>query len=183
MKRLFTMLLSGLVFFACQTEGPQGLDGFDGADGVDGVNGEEAYVFEYELNFTSPEYSALLELPTNFTMLDSDVMLVYLLWETTDNGTEVWRPVPQTLFFSDGILNYNFDFTKYDATVFLDGTVNLDILDVNLTDNWIAKIVVVPGQFTNGRSIVDLSDYDEVKEYYNLPLTELSTEHYVSRPE
>lgn len=178
MKKLFTVLLSSIVLFSC--EGPQGIPG---TDGQDGLNGEEAYVFEYSLSFTSPDYVALLELPSDFTLLDSDVMLAYLLWDILDDGTEIWRSVPQSLFITDGILHYNFDFTKYDATLFLDGTIDLDGLGADYTDNWIARIVVVPGLFENGRSVVDISDYHAVIDYYNLSEPSLTTEDYVTRPE
>lgn len=184
MKNLLTFFIPILVLFAC--EGPQGISGIDGQDGQDGqhgLDGEEAYVFEYDVDFTSPDYSALLELPSSFTMLDSDVILVYLLWEVLSDGTEVWRAAPQSLFFSDGILHYNYDFTKFDATIFLDGTVNLNELDATYTDDWIVRIVVVPGQFNNGRSTVDLSDYEAVIDYYNLSEPDLSTDNYRARPE
>lgn len=181
MKKLYTLLLlSGIFFIGCESPipGPAGRDGYDGHDGIDGVNGEESFVFEYELSFTAPEYSALLNLPNTFTMLESDVMLVYFLWKVTDDGTEIWRALPQTLFFTDGILHYNYDFTRFDATVFLDGTVNLDGLGAIYTDNWIARVVVVPAQFS-GR--IDYSDYDAVKEAFNLSESKLATSRYLSR--
>lgn len=183
MKKLKTFIFVASIFlFGC--EGPPGFDGLpgrDGLDGIDGVNGEESFVFEYEFSFTAPDYSILLNLPTDFTMLDSDVMLVYLLWEVKD-GNEIWRAVPQTLYFADGILSYNFDFTKFDANVFLDGTVNLNGLGAAYTDNWVARVVVVPGQFVSGRTVIDYSDYNQVKDYFNLSPSKLATEAYKSRP-
>jgi len=160
-----------------------GCDSDDGVPGPPGADGEESYVFEYEFSFIAPEYSVLLNLPNNFTMLDSDVMLVYLLWEIMDDGTEIWRLLPQTLYLTDGIVSYNYDFTKFDASVFMDGTVDLDGLGANFTDNWIARVVVVPGQFT-GRSTIDYSDYDAVKELYGLSDSTLatSTTEYPKRP-
>ncbi|WP_420316155.1 hypothetical protein [Ekhidna sp.] len=177
MKRLYTLLLSGLVLFGCQ--GPIGPRGFDGRDGIDGINGEEGYVFEYQFSFTAPDYSQLLLLPNDFEMRDSDVMLVYFLWEITEENVEVWRALPQTLYFSDGLLAYNYDFTKFDANVFLDGTVNLNGLGADLTDNWIARVVVVPAQFS-GR--IDYSNYEEVKAYFDLSPSILATKNYPSRP-
>ncbi|MFK7951295.1 MAG: hypothetical protein AB8B73_00490 [Ekhidna sp.] len=177
MKKLYTLLLLGTIFLiGCETPvpGPAGRDGFDGLDGLDG---EESFVFDYQLSFTAPDYSALLELPNTFTMLDSDVMLVYFLWNEED---EIWRLLPQTLFFDDGMLHYNYDFTKFDATVFLDGTVDLNGLGADWTDNWIARVVVVPGQF-GGR--IDYSDYNSVKELYNLPELKLASTGYRERPE
>ena len=159
--------------------GPPGRDGLDGLDGLDG---EEAFVFEYEFDFTFPEYSVLLDLPSDFTMLDSDVMLAYLLWDVAEDGTEVWRALPQSLYFQDGILEYNYDFTKFDASIFLDGTVNLDGLGADLTDGWIARLVVVPGQFS-GRTVIDYNDYNQVKELYKLPSSKLVSKDYPKRPQ
>jgi hypothetical protein len=185
MKKLYTLVfLCGIFLISCETPipGPPGNTGRDGRDGIDGLNGEESFVFEYEFSFTAPEYSILLNLPNTFTMLDSDVMLVYFLWEITDNDTEVWRALPQSLFFTDGILHYNYDFTKFDATVFLDGTVDLDGLGADYTDNWIARVVVVPGQFAD-RTELDYSNYDAVKAHFNLSNSKLASSEYQSKPE
>ncbi len=179
MKKLFLLAFVSVVISSCE-QGPQGPPGRDGFDGIDGLNGEEAYVFEYQFDFTAPEYSALLELPNDFNMLDSDVMLAYLLWEVTEDGTEIWRALPQSLYFQDGILEYNYDFTKFDASIFLDGTVNLNGLGADLTDNWIARLVVVPGLFS-GRSVIDFSNYDEVREFYQLPASTLASPSYTKR--
>ncbi len=183
MKRLNILLitvaigLSGCYYDG--TRGPRGYDGRDGLDGIDGVDGEESYVFEYEFSFTAPDYSVILNLPNDFNMLDSDVALVYFLWEVTNDGVEVWRALPQTLYFSDGVLKYNYDFTKFDVSVFLDGTVNFDGLGANTTDNWIARVVVVPGQFA-GR--IDYSDYNAVKDFFEFSESKLATKNYQTRP-
>lgn len=181
MKRLYILLmivamgLSGCYY----NDGARGPRGYDGRDGIDGVDGEESFVFEYEFSFTAPDYSVILNLPNTFTMLDSDVALVYFLWEVTNDGVEVWRALPQTLYFNDGTLVYNYDFTKFDVSVFLDGTVNFDGLGANSTDNWIARVVVVPGQFA-GR--IDYSDYEAVKEHFNLSPSKLASVNYQKRP-
>lgn len=181
MKKLYTLLaLLMLGLSGCYYDDPRGPRGYDGRDGIDGVDGEESYVFEYEFSFTAPDYSVLLNLPNDFTMLDSDVALVYFLWEVKNDGVEVWRALPQTLYFSDGVLVYNYDFTKFDVSVFLDGTVNLDGLGANTTDNWIARVVVVPGQFS-GR--IDYSDYEAVKTYFELSPSKLANKNYQSRPQ
>lgn len=179
MKRLYILFFIALFgLSSCyHGEGPRGPRGYDGRDGIDGLNGEESFVFEYEFSLTAPDYSQLLLLPDDFTMLDSDVMLVYFLWGVED-GVEIWRSLPQTLYFTDGMLAYNYDFTKFDARVFLDGTVNLDGLGADLTDNWIARVVVVPAQFS-GR--IDYSDYNTVKEYFNLSESKLATDQYPKR--
>ncbi|MEO9872074.1 hypothetical protein [Ekhidna sp.] len=178
MKRLYILLLIiGIVSVSCN-QGPPGPEGIPGRDGIDGVNGDEGFTFEYELSFTAPDYSVTLNIPRDFTVLDSDVMLVYFLWGVTDDGAEVWRALPQTLYFTDGVLAYNYDFTKFDANVFLDGTVDLDGLGADLTDNWIARVVVVPAQFS-GR--IDYSDYNAVKDYFDLSPSKLATKNYKKR--
>lgn len=182
MKNLYLLLLSGIALFSCEvSSGPPGIPGRDGLDGLDGLNGEEAFVFEYELSFTAPDYNVLLNLPDDFALLDSDVMLIYFLWEV-DNDVEVWRALPQTLFFQEGILQYNYDFTKFDATVFLEGTINLDLLGSAYTDNWIARVVVVPGQFS-GRTGIDYADYNQVKELFDLSPSRLVNGQYPTRPQ
>lgn len=182
MKRYYILLLLiGTLLSSCDYYEAPGPVGPPGRDGIDGLDGEEAYVFEYEFSFTAPDYSILLNLPDDFTMLDSDVVMVYLLWEIRD-GVEIWRALPQTLYLADGLIHYNYDFTKYDAIVFMDGSVNLDVLGADFTDNWIARVVVIPGAFSGGRAGSDFSDYDEVKELLNLSPSKLATEDYLTRP-
>lgn len=178
-KLLFLFTIISISLASCGREGPPGIPG---RDGLDGLNGTEGFTFEYEFSFTAPDYAMLLNLPDDFVMLDSDVMLVYFLWEVEEDGTEIWRQIPQTLYFTDGLLEYNFDFTKFDANVFLDGTVNLDGLGAIYTDNWIARIVVIPAQFA-GRTAIDYSNYDEVKAHFNLSNSSLVTREYAKRPE
>lgn len=177
---VFTLVLQG-----CYVEnpGPQGPRGYDGLNGIDGQDGEEAFVFEYQFDFAHPDYRQLLVLPSTFQMLDSDVVLVYFLWEVTNEGTEVWRQIPQNLFTSEGTLQYNYDFTKFDVSVYMQATFPLQLVTSNFLDNWIARVVVVPGQFSGGRTTapVDYSDYNAVKSYYGLKDTEISTRDYQKR--
>jgi hypothetical protein len=184
MKKLIYSAFVAMLFISQSCvgpEGPPGPQGFDGYDGVDGKDGEEAYVFEFVFDFESPDYGVLLEYPDGFTALDSDVVLVYLLWDTLDDGTEVWRLLPQSMITDFGFLQYNFDFTKFDARVFLDSDFNLDNLGSPFLDNWLARVVVVPGQFS-GR--MDYTDYDAVKETFNLPDKEIPAGYVISeRPE
>ena len=183
MKKAYIFYLAVLLSLSsCYLgDGPRGPSGYDGRDGIDGIDGEESYVFEYEFSFTAPDYSQLLLLPDHFTMLDSDVALVYFLWEVTDDGLEVWRALPQTFHFDDGALVYNYDFTKFDISVFLDGNTNFDNLGAVYTDNWIARVVVVPGQFS-GRSQIDYSNYNEVKQHFKLSDSKLANQTYLKKP-
>lgn len=180
-----TTLLSTIVLLfaavSCNIEGVEGPPGIPGRDGLDGLDGEEAYVFEYSADFVAPDYSALFELPGDFVMLESDVALVYLLWEVLDDGTEIWRPLPISLFTADGLVQYSFDHSIFDVSVFLDAEFPLGFLTPNLTDNWIVRVVVVPGLFgTNGRYIapVNYEDYDAVREHYELSPTGMAEPGY-----
>ncbi len=183
MKKLIYSAFALILLFAQSCvgpEGPPGPQGFDGFDGADGADGQEAFVFEYVLDFETPDYSVLLEYPNGFTALDSDVVLVYMLWDK-DGDTEIWRMLPQSMITEFGFLQYNFDFTKFDTRLFLDADFNLDNLGSQFLDNWLARVVVVPGQFT-GR--MDYSDYNAVKEMFNLPDKEIPSGYVISaRPE
>ncbi len=181
MKNLFnfifaiSIVLLGSCTFNGQdgAPGPRGPQGPAGQDGQDGMDGQEAFVFEYvDLTFSaSNDYSLLLEFPDNFQMLESDVVLVYFLYsDPAADETDLWRLLPQTEFTDHGTLIYNYDFTMFDVVLFLDSDFDLNLLGANFTDNWIARVVVVPGQFQNGRteSSVDFKDYNAVMEHYNL---------------
>lgn len=131
--------------------GPRGPEGPEGPAGPQGEPGESSYIFEFEnLNFTSPDYEIYLDYPNDFEGLASDVALVYLLWGVENiDGTdvEIWRQLPQTLLLDAGQLIYNYDFTLNDVRLFLDATFPLDNLTAVDTDEWVARVVVVPGNF------------------------------------
>ncbi len=161
---------------SCYTDtviGPSGPVGPQGPTGPTGADGQSGFVFEWEnVNFTAPNYEVILPFPDNFEGLNSDVSIVYLLWDSYTNANnevvEVWRQLSQTILRPEGALIYNADFSKYDARVFLDAQFSLDQLTADATDNWIVRVVVVPGDFWNsGR--VDFSDYNQVEEMLGLP--------------
>ena len=127
-----------------------------------------------EVSFTAPDYEVFLSYTDDFEGLESDVALVYMLWDvqTDSNGDplEIWRQVPQTVLTPSGLLQYNFDFSMVDVHLFLDAEFNLNTLTAVDTDDWVVRVVVVPGDFwTSGRSSVDHSDYDAVIKHYGLP--------------
>lgn len=173
-KSIIIILFAGLS--SCIEEvGPAGPQG---PQGPEGPQGESGYVFEYEeINFTAPDYEVFLPYPDDFESLTSDVALVYLLWDVVDvDGvdTEIWRQIPQTLMADAGILQYNFDFTTGDVRLFMEADFDMSLLGAIDTDNWVARVVIVPGDFWDSSRIAagELS-YEEVKEMLGLP--ELST--------
>lgn len=168
MKRILSFIsVFALLFMAC--EGPQGPPGFDGFDGRDGIDGQDGVgvppAYEIILDFIPEDNYEWIE-PYGFEVLPTEVTLVYIRWETLEDGTEVWRQLPQNFIFDDGsILTYNFDFTQTDVRFFLDGNANFDTLDSSFTLEQVFRVVVVPA--TNvGRT--DLSDLNNVMTIYGI---------------
>lgn len=159
MKRLlpfFTVL--ALIFTSC--EGPQGPPGFDGLDGLDGLDGEiiASSAFEIVIDFNTANDFEYIE-AYGFNVLPSDVTLVYILWDTI-NGQDIWRLMPQTVYFDDDTnLVYNFDFTQDDVRFFLDGTTDFSTLDDVWTQDQVFRVVVVPADNVDG---IDVSDINAV---------------------
>ncbi|TJY33908.1 hypothetical protein [Pontimicrobium aquaticum] len=154
MKRLLPLLTVFTVLFtAC--EGPQGPPGFDGLDGLDGeIIASSA--FEIEVDFNSANNFEHIE-AYGFEVLPSDVTLVYILW-TTDNGQDIWRLTPQTVYFNDNNnLVYNFDFTQDDVRLFLDGTTDFNTLDSDWTQDQVFRVVVVPADNIDGIDVNDIN--------------------------
>jgi len=178
MKLAANFILLFLIVFlsSCYTDsviGPQGQAGPQGPVGPQGAQGESGFVFEQtNVSFTAPDYEFILAYPENFEGFDSDVAVAYLLWGTYTNANdevvEVWRQLTQTVLTEQGTLLYNFDFSKYDSRIFLEANFPRENLTVDYTDDWIVRVVVVPGSFwDSGR--VDFSDYNEVEELLGLP--------------
>lgn len=117
-------------------------------------------VFEVTRSFSpGNDYSSLITL--NPAIYDSDVVLVYLLWDV-DGGNPIWRLMPQTVQLAEGDLQYNYDFTPYDVNLFLSSAdFDLGILGSQWTQNQTFRIVIVPGYFSK---TVDVTNYKEVME-------------------
>ena len=172
MKKLHYIYLL-MVFFAassCGRDGAPGPQGLPGLPGPPGYDGESAFLFEYDFDFNQAnDWYERIFYPEDFPVYPEDMVLVYLLWESTEEYGDVWRLMPQTIMMEFGILQYNFDFSQNDISLFLDADFPLDKLGPLYTQGWM-RIVVVPGQEINSRhALPDLSDYDAVKEAYGLP--------------
>ncbi|GHB35839.1 hypothetical protein [Mongoliitalea lutea] len=141
--------------------GPPGLPGPQGAQGQPGIN-ILAEVFEVEnVNFTSAnEFREVFEFTR--AIEPSDKIASFILWQI-DNGVDIWRPLPQTVFLPSGIMLYNFDFTRFDFSFFLEANFPLNQAPTDFTRNQIFRIVVIPADFTNAR--LDFSDYNALMEF------------------
>ena len=169
MKKFSLLSILSLVVIMASCEGPAGPPGppgFDGLDGLDGIN-ILGKVLEIEGSFTAEdEYALFYEFPQTVEVFESDIVLVYILWEQIeDNGEffDVWRLLPQTRLLNQGILQYNFDHTFFDVSVFLEGDFDLSTLGPGDTDNQIFRIAIMPAEFGLDESF-DPTDMDAVLE-------------------
>jgi hypothetical protein len=99
----------------------------------------------------------------------SDMILVYRLHDVV-NGEDVWRLMPQTYFFPNGgELDYNFDFTRFDVSLFMDANFDMNTLPSAWTQNQTFRIVIVPGYFSGKTSSkVDFKNYNATLKAYNI---------------
>lgn len=172
MKKILTLLVLLIVLGFQSCTGPAGPPGFNGVDGVS----VEAEVFEVTRSF-SPQgnYESLVVL--NPPIFPSDVVLVYILWDV-DNGTPIWRLMPQTVQLDQGDLIYNYDFTRFDVNFFLSSAdFSLNILGPQWTNNQTFRIVLIPGYFANAR--INYQDYENTM--LMLGLTETDVQPIESR--
>ena len=120
-----------------------------------------AEVFEYSnVDFLPNNYSVLLEYP--HPIFTSDMVLVYRLSDITNQGDDIWKPLPETFYFDDGTLDfrYDFNFTQFDAEVYMDG-FDLAGLSSSVRLNQVLRVVVIPA-FLGKTNSVDLNDYNAV---------------------
>lgn len=148
MKLISYLILTFAALFVMSCEGDPGPQGPPGGLLVSSA-------FEIEIDFNASNGYSDVE-AYGFNVFPSDVTLVYILWDTV-NGQDIWRLLPQTVEFTNGTLIYNFDFTQSDVSFFLDGTVNLDTLGPEWTQNQVFRVVVVPADNIDGLDISNLS--------------------------
>ena len=172
MKKIASFIFIVAVFTFISCEGPMGPPGIPGEDG----NTLLGTVFEMQGDFKpSNNYELYFDFPQNFEIYETDVVLVYILWEVANvNGkqTDVWRLLPQTVLLNDGVLQYNFDYTVVDVKIFLEGTTDFNNLLPAETNNQIFRIAVLPADFMAKKSI-NINDYNSLKSLPGLKLNEL----------
>ena len=149
MKKL-SLILAVLVMVSCQ-----GDPGPVGPEGPQGPSGPVGQAFEVEANFSeSNNYTQFFEIPSSIEVLESDIVAVYLLWEVDENtGNDVWQPLPVSVFFDDGELQYAFDHTFVDVRLFLTGDINLGTVGDSYTQNQIFRVAVLPVDYVEANKI------------------------------
>lgn len=120
------------------------------------VNTPRTEVFEVTTSFSSSNnFSSLVVFDP--PIFNSDSVLIYHLYDVV-NGQDVWKLMPQTYYFNDGgSLNYNFDYTKFDAKIYLSANFNLKTLDASWTKNQTFRIVIVPNGYAKTMNKNDIN--------------------------
>lgn len=159
MKKLLLPLFI-LPFISC--EGPQGIDGIDGKDGL------IAEVFELKnVDFVNdPEKGYMIYQSLSPELYPGDVLLVYRLSGTIDSKTPIWQQIPRTIYFvgSTNELDYDFDFSVKDYSIYAKGNYNLSTTPAYLNDQTF-RIVIVPGELSKN---INSKDYISVMSDLNL---------------
>ncbi|MCZ8228218.1 hypothetical protein [Flavobacterium sp.] len=144
-----------------------GLVAFSGCTNEDNVDSDTiAEVFELKnVNF---DYNATdgynIYRSLNPKIFSSDVILIYRMIGTIDSSTPVWQQIPRTLYTTQGELDYDFDFSKEDFTIYAGGNYNL-ALTPQFLNNQTFRIVIVPGYFSK---TLDTNNYISVMKALNL---------------
>jgi len=162
MKKIITVLAIIGMFSLQGCVGPEGIPGQNGQDGL------IAEVFELRnvnfVNSTAIGYNIYQKFTPN--IYASDVVLIYRLSGTLNSGAPIWQLIPRTLFLTQGELDYDFDFTKEDFTIYAGGNYSLSLTPQYL-NNQTFRIVIVPGSFSaslNKSSYADVIATLNIKE-------------------
>ena len=182
MKKLgltFGMILS-LILVSCEgPSGPPGPPGFDGEDGIN-ILGQ---VYDIERTFspnTNPpytEFSIFADDAPSVEVFETDVVLVYILWEQVDDQfggppIDVWRLLPQTRLVDQGILQYNYDYTFLDVTIYLETDFDPAFLLPGDTDNQIFRVAILPADMASSAKL-DTSNMQAVLDYLGVDESEV----------
>jgi hypothetical protein len=139
-----------------------GITTLSSCDGDTGPAGPRSEVFELQnINFTlnqNNEYTVSQNL-TPF-INDSDNILIYRLAGTIDSQTPIWQLIPRTLFVDEGELDYDYDFSAVDFTIYAGGTFDIGTTP-QFIQNQTFRIVIIPGYFSKGSNL-DYNDYNAV---------------------
>jgi hypothetical protein len=104
----------------------------------------------------------------NPVIYDSDNILIYRMSGTINDNTPIWQQIPRTLYLPQGELDYDFDFSKQDFTIYAGGTYDLATTP-SYINNETFRIVILPGYFSNKMANnIDFSDYNAVIKAFNI---------------
>ena len=101
-------------------------------------------------------------------MVSSDVVLIYRKANPNAGANEptIWQLIPRTLFLDEGELDYDFDFSRVDFTIYAGGTYNIATTP-QFIQNQTFRIVIIPGYFSKNANL-DITDYNSVIREFNI---------------
>jgi hypothetical protein len=170
MKKIIALIAIVSMVILSSCTGPQGEPGFDGFDGQDGLISE---VFELRnINFgynAIDGYTIYQKLTPQ--IFSSDNLLIYRKSGNTASNEPIWRLIPRTLYLTQGELDYDFDFSKEDFTIYATGNYDLSLTPSYL-NNQTFRIVIVPGSFS---SSINKNNYADVVNALNIKETQIQT--------
>lgn len=176
MKKIYFLLsFVFIAFTSCSNDGEMGPQGPAGPPGPAGEDGLIGTVFDVEGDFTADnEYSLFVDyaLFTDVEVFETDVVLIYLRvgtdGESDGEPVYVWRLLPQTYYLEGGgTMQYNYDYTFFDANIFLDSDVDLSTLGTEFTDNQVFRIAILPATFAQENAL-DISNFEAVMSAMNI---------------
>lgn len=158
MKKIITLLavVGMFIFQGCTTTTDTNYVDNDTISTV--FENKNAYDFtfdnDYKFKFIFP-----------YSIISTDMVLVYRLTGNV-NGNDLWEFLPETHYFSNGTrdFSYNFDFTKYDVQIYLEGNDLASVPNENRLNQYF-RIVVIPANLVYG---VDKNNYPEVMAALNI---------------
>ena len=165
MKKIYLLLL---------TIGFLGFNSCRGPEGIPGKDGQDAPISEvFELKNVNFAYSAQkgynIFRALTPKIYASDNILIYRLSGQIDPTTPIWQLIPRTLFLQNPArqLDYDFDFSKEDFTIYAGGTYDLSTTP-NYINSQTFRIVIVPGAFSNKSSVAQSMTYENVIARYHI---------------
>jgi hypothetical protein len=170
---LLIFIVIALSFVGCSYQesaiGPQGPQGPTGYSAESEVFELRNVNFELDMN---NEYSIYRQL--NPQILLSDNILIYRMSGTINSQTPIWQLIPRTLYLPQGELDYDFDFSSVDFTIYAGGNYNIAATPSYLF-NQTFRIVVIPGYLSNkgSNNTIDLENYNEVIKAYHINQSKL----------
>jgi len=114
----------------------------------------------------------------NRALLDQDYVIIFRQ-AGSENGAIVWQQIPRTLYLPQGVLDYDFDFTKNDFLIYASTGGTYDITTTpEYLNNQRFRVVLVPAVFGNkNANTSDLSkmSYEEVIAKYKIDDSKVGT--------
>jgi len=115
-------------------------------------------------------YNAIIDIPAEIEVLESDAILVYRL--EINDGIETWSLIPQNFFLEQGTIQYVYNHTATDVELIIDGNFDLSTLSPDFTQDQVFRFVVVPSDFAT-TSGVDVSNYEAVMSALDIQESEI----------